>query len=81
LLVAKGAKNIIGFDKDGLVFEDKGDEDPMRKWFVQTAHLVPLEDDIHAAMKDADVFIGVSAPNVLNEADIKSMAKGAIVLH
>ena len=34
LLVAKGAKNIIGFDKDGLVFEDKGDSDPMRKWFV-----------------------------------------------
>ena len=25
LLVAKGAKNIIGFDKDGLVFEDKGE--------------------------------------------------------
>jgi malate dehydrogenase (oxaloacetate-decarboxylating) len=30
-------------------------------------------------MKDADVFIGVSAPNVLNENDIKSMAKNAIV--
>ena len=30
-------------------------------------------------MKDADVFIGVSAPNVLTEDDVKSMAKGAIV--
>jgi malate dehydrogenase (oxaloacetate-decarboxylating) len=79
LLVAKGAKNIIGFDKDGLVFEDKGDEDPMRKWFVTNCSPGSFRGDIHEAMKDADVFIGVSAPNVLNEADIKSMAKGAIV--
>jgi malate dehydrogenase (oxaloacetate-decarboxylating) len=79
LLVAKGAKNIIGFDKDGLVFEDKGDEDPMRKWFVTNCSPGSFRGDIHAAIKDADVFVGVSAPNVLNEADIKSMAKGAIV--
>jgi malate dehydrogenase (oxaloacetate-decarboxylating) len=79
LLVAKGAKNIIGFDKDGLVFEDKGDEDPMRKWFVTNCSPGSFRGDIHAAMKDADVFIGVSAPNVLNEADIKSMAKDSIV--
>jgi malate dehydrogenase (oxaloacetate-decarboxylating) len=79
LLVAKGATNIIGFDKDGLVFEDKGDEDPMRKWFVTNCSPGSFRGDIHAAMKDADVFIGVSAPNVLNEDDVKSMAKGAIV--
>jgi malate dehydrogenase (oxaloacetate-decarboxylating) len=79
LLVAKGAKNIIGFDKDGLVFEDKGAEDPMRKWFVTNCSPGSFRGDIHAAMRDADVFIGVSAPNVLKEDDIKSMAKGAIV--
>jgi malate dehydrogenase (oxaloacetate-decarboxylating) len=79
LLVAKGAQNIIGFDKDGLVFEDKGAEDPMRKWFVTNCSPGSFRGDIHAAMKDADVFIGVSAPNVLTEDDIKSMAKGAIV--
>jgi malate dehydrogenase (oxaloacetate-decarboxylating) len=79
LLVAKGATNIIGFDKDGLVFEDKGDEDPMRKWFVTNCSPGSFRGNIHAAMKDADVFIGVSAPNVLTEDDIKSMAKGAIV--
>ena len=79
LLVAKGAKNIIGFDKDGLVFEDKGEADPMRKWFVTNCSPGSFRGDIHEAMKDADVFIGVSAPNVLSEADIKSMAKGAIV--
>ena len=79
LLVAKGAKNIIGFDKDGLVFEDKGAEDPMRKWFVTNCSPGSFRGDIHEAMKDADVFIGVSAPNVLTEGDIKSMAKNGIV--
>ena len=79
LLVAKGAANIIGFDKDGLVFEDKGESDPMRTWFVEHCSPGSFRGDIHEAMKDADVFIGVSAPNVLNENDIKSMAKNAIV--
>jgi len=79
LLVAKGATNIIGFDKDGLVFEDKGESDPMRRWFVKHCSPGSFRGDIHEAMKDADVFIGVSAPNVLNENDIKSMAKNAIV--
>ena len=79
LLVAKGATNIIGFDKDGLVFEDKGESDPMRTWFVEHCSPGSFRGDIHEAMKDADVFIGVSAPNVLNENDIKSMAKNAIV--
>jgi malate dehydrogenase (oxaloacetate-decarboxylating) len=79
LLVAKGAKNIIGFDKDGLVFEDKGASDPMRKWFVENCSPGSFKGDIHEAMKDADIFIGVSAPNVLIENDIKSMAKNSIV--
>jgi malate dehydrogenase (oxaloacetate-decarboxylating) len=79
LLVAKGAKSIIGFDKDGLVFEDKGDSDPMRKWFVTNCSPGSFRGDLHEAMKDADIFIGVSAPNVLTEDDIKSMAKNAIV--
>jgi malate dehydrogenase (oxaloacetate-decarboxylating) len=79
LLVAKGATNIIGFDKDGLVFEDKGAADPMRTWFVEHCSPGSFRGDIHEAMKGADVFIGVSAPNVLTENDIKSMAKNAIV--
>jgi malate dehydrogenase (oxaloacetate-decarboxylating) len=79
LLVAKGAKHIIGFDKDGLVAESNGDSDPMRQWFITNCAPGNFRGDIHEALKDADVFIGVSAPNVLTEADIKSMAKGSIV--
>lgn len=79
LLIANGAKNIIGFGKDGLIFEDKGESDPMRKWFVENCSPGSFRGDLSAAMKGADVFIGLSAPNVLVEADIKSMAKDAIV--
>ena len=79
LLVANGAKNIIGFGRDGLIFEDKGEDDPMRKWFVENCSPGAFRGDLSAAMKGADVFIGLSAPNVLVEADIKSMAKDAIV--
>ena len=79
LLVAKGAKNIIGFDKDGLVYKDKGDSDPMRKWFVENCSPGNFSGSLADAMVGADIFIGVSAPNVLSEADIKAMAKDAIV--
>jgi malate dehydrogenase (oxaloacetate-decarboxylating) len=79
LLVAKGAKHIIGFDKDGLVAESNGESDPMRQWFIANCAPGNFRGDIHEALKDADVFIGVSAPNVLTESDIKSMAKGSIV--
>jgi malate dehydrogenase (oxaloacetate-decarboxylating) len=79
LLVAKGAEHIIGFDKDGLVAESNGDSDPMRQWFIANCAPGSFRGDIHEALKDADVFIGVSAPNVLTEADIKSMAKSSIV--
>ena len=79
LLIANGAKNIIGFGKDGLIFADKGDSDPMRKWFVENCSPGSFRGDLSAAMKDADIFIGVSAPNVLTESDVKAMAKGGIV--
>ena len=79
LLVAKGAQHIIGFDKDGLVSESNKNEDPMRQWFVANCAPGDFRGDLHSALKDADVFIGVSAPNVLSEADVKSMAKASIV--
>ncbi len=79
LLVAKGAKHIIGFDKDGLVSESNKNEDPMRQWFVANCAPGNFRGDVHEALNAADVFIGVSAPNVLSEADVKSMAKDSIV--
>jgi len=79
LLVASGAKTIIGFDKDGVVREAKPDDDVMRKWFVDHCNPGDFNGTISEAMVGADVFIGVSAPNVLKEDDIKAMNSGAIV--
>ena len=79
LLVASGAKNIIGFDKDGLVAEHKAGDDVMRKWFVDNCNPGEFRGDISAAMVNADVFIGVSAPNVLKETDVAAMAPASIV--
>jgi len=79
LLVASGAKNIIGFDKDGLVKDHKTGDDIMRKWFVDNCNPGSFAGTISQAMVGADIFIGVSAPNVITEADVASMAKGSIV--
>jgi malate dehydrogenase (oxaloacetate-decarboxylating) len=79
LLVLSGATNIIAFDIDGVISKDSPSEDSMRDWFIENSNKENFKGDIHQAMEGADIFIGVSAPKVLNEADIKSMANGAIV--
>ena len=79
LLVLSGATNIIAFDIDGVISKDSPSEDSMRDWFIENSNQENFKGDIHQAMEGADIFIGVSAPKVLNEADIRSMAKGAIV--
>jgi malate dehydrogenase (oxaloacetate-decarboxylating) len=79
LLVASGAKNIIGFDKDGLVKDHKTGDDIMRTWFVDNCNPGSFAGTISQAMVGADIFIGVSAPNVITEEDVASMAKGSIV--
>jgi malate dehydrogenase (oxaloacetate-decarboxylating) len=79
LLVASGARKIIGFDKDGLVHISKPGDDIMRKWFVDNCDPGDFHGTLSEAMEGADIFIGVSAPNVLTEKDVASMAAGAIV--
>jgi malate dehydrogenase (oxaloacetate-decarboxylating) len=79
LLVASGAKNIIGFDKDGLVSEHKAGDQEMRTWFVDNCSPGNFSGNISEAMVGADIFIGVSAPDVLKEADVAAMAAGSIV--
>jgi malate dehydrogenase (oxaloacetate-decarboxylating) len=79
LLTKSGATNIIAFDKDGVICkETKTDHDPMRQWFVDNCNPNNFNGDIHEAMTNADVFIGVSAPNVLVESDVASMSVGSI---
>jgi malate dehydrogenase (oxaloacetate-decarboxylating) len=79
LLVLSGATNIIAFDKDGVISKDSPSEDPMRDWFIEHSNKDNFKGNVHEALSGADIFIGVSAPNVLKEADIASMAAGSIV--
>ena len=79
LLVKSGAKNIIAFDKDGAINASRSREDEMRAWFIDHSNPNNFAGTIHEAMSGADVFIGVSAPNVLTEADIASMGERSIV--
>ena len=79
LLVKSGAKNIIAFDKDGVINSSCSREDEMRAWFIDHSNPDNFSGDIHEAMTGADVFIGVSAPNVLTETDIASMGERSIV--
>jgi malate dehydrogenase (oxaloacetate-decarboxylating) len=79
LLVKSGAKNIIAFDKDGVINSSCSRDDEMRAWFIDHSNPNNFAGDIHEAMSGADVFIGVSAPNVLTESDIASMGEKSIV--
>jgi malate dehydrogenase (oxaloacetate-decarboxylating) len=79
LLTLDGASNIIGFNINGVIHHEMQSEDAMQQWFIEHSNPHGFKGSISEAMAGADIFIGVSAPNVLTEADIASMAKGAIV--
>ena len=79
LLVLNGAKNIIGFNHHGVITRDMKSPDSMQQWFIDTSNPDNFTGDISGAMKGADVFIGVSAPNVITESDVASMAPGSII--
>jgi len=77
LYVALGAKceNFIMFDKDGVLHQGRTDLDEERKKFTIKASDCTLEK----AMKDADVFVGLSVGNVVTPEMVKSMARKPIV--
>jgi malate dehydrogenase (oxaloacetate-decarboxylating) len=54
-------------------------DDSMQQWFINNSNPTNFTGTISEAMISADIFIGVSAPNVLTESDVASMAKGSIV--
>ncbi len=77
LYVALGARysNFILFDKDGVLHAGRTDlGEIQRKYAVEKANWT-----LDKAMKDADVFLGLSVGNVVTTEMIKSMAKNPIV--
>ena len=79
LLVAQGAKNVIACGRNGALHRDREYTDSHLLWLSENTNPSNFSGTLHDAVKDADVFIGVSAPNILGEKQIASMAKDSIV--
>jgi malate dehydrogenase (oxaloacetate-decarboxylating) len=79
LITLDGASNIIGFNHHGVIHNDMKSDDSMQQWFINNSNPSNFTGTISEAMIGADIFIGVSAPNVLTESDVAAMAKGSIV--
>jgi malate dehydrogenase (oxaloacetate-decarboxylating) len=79
LLTLNGASNIIGFNAKGVIHPEMKSDDVMQQWFIDHSNPKSFKGTISDAMIGADVFIGVSAPNVLVESDVAAMAAGSIV--
>lgn len=77
LYLALGAKkeNIVMFDSKGALTTKRKDLDKYKQFFAGSKEY----KDLAAAMKGADVFLGLSKGNILNKAMIQSMAKNPIV--
>ena len=79
LLTLNGASNIIGFNAKGVIHPEMKSDDVMQQWFIDHSNPKNFKGTISDAIIGADVFIGVSAPNVLVESDVAAMAAGSIV--
>ena len=79
LLTLNGASNIIGFNQKGVIHPGMKSDDLMQQWFIDHSNPNNFTGAMADAMIGADVFIGVSAPNILTESDVASMASGSIV--
>lgn len=80
LLIKYGTKNIIAVDSHGIIFEER--KSGMNESKIKIAKITnknQIRGDLQKALKGADVFIGVSAPNLLKAQDIVEMGKYAIV--
>ncbi len=80
LLLHYGAKNIIICDRKGAIYE--GREEDMNEWKEKIARKTnreKIKGSLKEAIKDADIFIGVSVKDALTEEMIKKMAKNPII--
>ena len=77
LYMSLGAKkeNIVMLDSKGVIRSDRKEISEDKKFFATDRNLNSLKE----SLKNADVFIGLSKPDILNKTMLKSMAKDPIV--
>ena len=79
MIMHLGVKNLIGCDSKGAIHKQRTDINQSKRWFADNANPDQEQGSLKEVLKGADVFVGVSAPNILNAGDIRNMEKDAIV--
>ncbi len=78
-LLDVGVKNITMVDRFGIIARDMDGLNEAHADIAKLTNAEMLHGKLEDAMRGADVFIGVSAPNIVSEEMIKSMASDSIV--
>jgi malate dehydrogenase (oxaloacetate-decarboxylating) len=80
IVMAAGVKNIVGCDQTGALYEGRTEHmNWVKDWYARNTNPNKEKGGIHDIIKGADVFLGLSAPGVIDQTDLKNMAKEPIV--
>ena len=79
MIMHLGVKNLIGCDSKGAIHNQRTDINQSKRWFADNANPDQEQGSLKEVLKGADVFVGVSAPNILDAGDLQNMEKDAIV--
>ena len=79
LLLSMGAKNVIMTDREGAIYKGRENLNPIKMEMAEITNLSMEKGSLSDVIKNADVFIGVSAPGTLNNDMVKSMADKPII--
>lgn len=79
MLFSIGAKNITVCDRDGIIYEGAPFNSPHMEELAKVTNREMKKGLLCDAMEGADVFIGVSAGNVVTEAMVSSMNRDSVV--
>jgi malate dehydrogenase (oxaloacetate-decarboxylating) len=79
LMLRSGARDVVVADVGGVIHRDRPGMDASLTWIADHTNVTQTTGDLAKALAGADVFIGVSAPNLLTGADIETMNSGSIV--
>ena len=80
ILMSVGITHIIGCDSKGAIYRGRKEGmNPVKEWFAKNTNPDNLKGKLGDVMEGADLFLGVSGPNVLTVDDVKKMAKNPIV--
>ncbi len=79
LLLASGVTDVVVYDREGCLVADIEGLSPAKKQLALVTNPRLVTGTLHDGLRGADVFIGVSAPNILDAEWIRDMADDAVV--